>query len=302
MACFHPVKMWRLSDGELVMNFSRHKDIVREELRPCGQCIGCRQDYASMWATRMMHESKMHRQNCVITLTYDDAHFPYRGMINYPDVQKFVRKLRKEQRPDLIRFGVGSEYGEQLGRPHHHCLLFGFDFPDKREFKKSKGGTRLWTSEYAQHLWPHGFTLVGELDFESAAYIARYCVKKVNGDAAKSHYRRVDPETGEIYMLPPEQMHCSNHPGLGASFFAKYRTDIFRGDGTSGVVRPGGHQVKVPRYYDRLEKRLHPEAFLRVQVQREVDALDRAADCTPERLAVRELCARAALALKQERQ
>jgi len=37
-----------------------------------------------------------------------------------------------------------------------------------------------------------GHCEIGALTFESAAYVARYIMKKVNGDLAAEHYKRTD--------------------------------------------------------------------------------------------------------------
>ena len=40
------------------------------------------------------------------------------------------------------------------------------------------------------------------MTFESAAYVARYVMKKVTGDAAEAHYTTVNVETGEDFSRP----------------------------------------------------------------------------------------------------
>jgi hypothetical protein len=51
---------------------------------------------------------------------------------------------------------------------------------DKVLFKKQKSGD-LFTSDMLTKCWGMGHCLVGDLTFESAAYVARYVVKKING-------------------------------------------------------------------------------------------------------------------------
>ena len=48
-------------------------------------------------------------------------------------------------------------------------------------------------------IWGHGFCTTSELTLNSAAYVARYCMKKVNGDKANEHYQTTNPLTGEIW-------------------------------------------------------------------------------------------------------
>ena len=55
---------------------------------------------------------------------------------------------------------------------------------------------------------------IGDMTFESAAYVARYCMKKVTGDAAEEHYMVVDSETGEyLGHKKPEYATMSRRPG-----------------------------------------------------------------------------------------
>jgi hypothetical protein len=56
----------------------------------------------------------------------------------------------------------------------------------------------LFTSELLTSVWGLGHASVGDLTFESAAYVARYVMKKVNGSLKQSHYEVIDYDTGEV--------------------------------------------------------------------------------------------------------
>lgn len=165
---------------------------------PCGQCIGCRLDYSLHWAVRCMHEAQMHDENCFLTLTYSDEHVPSSGSLDKGALQKFWKRLRKRFPERRIRYFACGEYGERLHRPHYHACVFGFDFPD-RELFMMREGIPLYTSEALAQCWPFGFCSIGDVTFESAAYVARYACKKITGEAASRHYERIDYETGEIH-------------------------------------------------------------------------------------------------------
>ena len=177
-----------MSDGS-VKFVSRNKAGVEGTLElPCGQCIGCRLERSRQWAMRCLHEASLYDRNAFITLTYDDSHLPPGGSLSYPDFQRFMKRLRRRI-GSKVRFYAGGEYGEQgTIRPHFHACLFGYDFPDKVFFKRSASGDKLYTSKLLESLWPYGISSVGDVTFQSAAYIARYCVAKRTGDAAKSWY------------------------------------------------------------------------------------------------------------------
>lgn len=146
---------------------------------PCGQCIGCRLEYSRQWAIRCMHESTLHDQSCFITLTYSDDNLPEHGTLILRDFQLFMKRLRFEFSNVKIRFYHCGEYGEKFGRPHYHALLFGIDFEaDRTLYSQSKQGSKLYVSDTLNKLWNKGFATIGNITFESAAYVARYVVKK----------------------------------------------------------------------------------------------------------------------------
>ena len=158
----------------------------------CGQCVGCRLERSRQWAIRCVHESQMHEQNCFITLTYSDEFLPENGSLQLKHFQDFMKRLRFHVGGG-IRFFHCGEYGEENGRPHHHAIIFNHDFADKKVWK-TNNGVVLYRSKILEELWPYGFATVGCVSFESAAYVARYITKKVNGDMADSHYLGREPE------------------------------------------------------------------------------------------------------------
>ncbi len=276
MPCYRLIPAYRLRGGSV--SFKHTED--SEELRlPCGSCIGCRLEYSRQWAVRMMHESQMHDSNSFITLTYRDS--PIHG-VNVHHFQDFMKRLRSRLSPRAIRFFHCGEYGESFHRPHYHAVIFGFDFPDKVFFKESNGHA-LFKSAFLENVWTHGFCLVGDATFESCAYVARYIVKKVNGEKAFDHYWRVNEVTGELVEVTPEYCTMSRRPGIGASWMDKFGPEVRHND--SVVMR--GRLMKAPRFYESFFDELDLEA---VKGERYVSSLVHASDNTAERLKVREVC------------
>nr|QJB21032.1 MAG: replication initiator protein [Microvirus sp.] len=287
MTCFHPLQAFQCSDGSVVfVDNLRRNDVVRSLSLPCGQCIGCRLARSRMWAMRCMHEASLYKANSFITLTYSDEFLPDRGRLEYPDFQKFMKRLRKRAGSD-VRFYMCGEYGPENWRPHYHALLFGFDFADKRYSCRTGSGEKVFSSNLLSALWPYGYTSVGAVTFESAAYVARYCVQKVTGDAADEHYKRYDM-LGE-YNLPPEFNHMSLKPGIGARWFDKYKSDVYNHD----YVVINGKECAAPKYYDKLFSREFPEDLETIKHVRESRGRAHYQDNTPERLAVKEIVQRA---------
>jgi len=193
-----------------------------------------------------------------------------------------------------VRFFACGEYGEGRGRPHYHLLLFGFDFPDKVYLKESAGGAKLYRSPMLEHLWPCGFSCTGAVTYESAAYVARYILKKTLGDGGKS-YDVADPETGEIVgELGREFVTMSRRPGIGAAWIKRWHGEVYGRSDNYVVVR--GQRMRPPSYYDRFLEKADPARFDRMKVQRVDAGLNHADDRTPDRLRVREAVTKARVA------
>lgn len=181
MACYHPLKAIQyktmftekgkkqiriLRKEEYNKEFSDDVEVLQ---LPCGQCIGCRMDYARQWANRLMLELESfkndpdHTGNAYfVTLTINDDHIddyrtsdcvrrgdakqldvlrPYADpdtgvhlgwshSLNKTDLQLFLKRLRKYHPDDRIRFFACGEYGEKSCRPHYHLIIFGLTLDD----------------------------------------------------------------------------------------------------------------------------------------------------------------------------
>ena len=300
MACYHPLRAFKTSTGEVVFTELARYDVIEQLCLPCGQCVGCRLERSRQWAMRCMHEASAFDRNAFVTLTYDEDSLPADASLNYEHFQLFMKRLRKAIEPGKVRFYMCGEYGEEYGRPHFHSCLFGYDFPDKVEFKRTGSGEIIYTSKLLERLWPYGLSSTGDVTFESAAYVARYCMKKVTGRDAKYHYRRystevdtlhIDMETGEIYSheITPEFNKMSLKPGIGATWYNCYASDVFPHDYV--VVR--GKECKPPRYYDTLYAREAPDNAEYLKYLRGVRGRAKFEDNTDARLMVRERVANA---------
>lgn len=280
MACFHPILAFQVDSGEIV--FSERGSIRRELRLPCGRCIGCRLDRSYMWALRCMHEAQLHDRSVFVTLTYDEASCP--RSLNYRDYQLFMKRLRKQV--GSTRFYMAGEYGDLRCRPHFHALLFGCSFSDG-ELISERGGNPLFTSAILSKLWDKGFASFGEVTFDSARYVAGYCMKKVTGDAAKAHYTRLDERTGELYEVEPEFSRMSLRPGIGAKWFDQYYKDVY-GEGRDCVIRKGGSKMKPPKFYDKLLKVKDAELAEHIEFLRSKRTEEQVKEMEESRLAVRE--------------
>lgn len=206
MTCFFPKKAvmnWVTTIDETtgeVKKFRKpkffydHYDQVDEladniTMIPCGKCLGCRVDKANDWATRCTIEAKNWPVNCFITLTYNNENLPKNRSLIKKDCQNFFKRLRKkhkgvksrtwkgkEEYP--IRYFICGEYGPKTLRPHYHAGIFNWRPTDLEYLKENLVGDKLYTSKELEKIWKKGFITVGDLTYESAAYIARYVMKK----------------------------------------------------------------------------------------------------------------------------
>ncbi len=266
----------------------------------CGQCVGCRLAHARSWGVRIMHENQMHEESCFLTLTYDDEHLPENGSLCPEDHRLFVKRVRKFVVPRKVRYFHCGEYGEEGLRPHYHTILFGERFVDRVPCGVGPSGLGVFQSATLDDLWSHGRAVIGDVTFESAQYVAKYVTKKLTLSRASSReanrryrdrYERVDPRTGEVVEVRPEYSTCSNRPGLGASWFARYHSDVFPHDHV--IVK--GREVPVPRYYEKLLERQDPELLKEVKLKRLLER-DRSDD-SEGRLMAMEKCANARLSV-----
>ena len=303
MTCHYPLKAYQLFSSEAEYAAGESSKIVfnkqaigKNEYKPiqlpCSQCNGCRLERSKQWAIRCIHESQdWNGDSCFITLTFDDKHLNKYGTLQKAEFQKFMKRLRKSsqglnkdvitgQKP--IRFFHCGEYGALLQRPHFHAILFNFDFEDKYLWDK-RGKVRLYRSPKLEKLWPYGFSSIGDVTFESCAYVARYIMKKRNGHHAKYHYRRVNFETGEFWKVAPEYITMSRFPGIGKRWIEKNIDDVYPKD----FFTNEGFKFKPPRYYDAVYEIKEPEKFLEIKEKRLLTMMDRADDNTPERLKVK---------------
>jgi hypothetical protein len=264
-----------------------------------------------MWAMRIVHESSLHEcdgGNCFVTLTYRSKsectaeqlaagyHVPDDWSLHKKHFQDFMKRLRKFFAPTKIRFFHCGEYGNickhgidlelvgcplcNVGRPHYHACLFNVGFPDLESYGSTNGELR-YTSAILESIWKYGFVDVGELNFASAAYVARYLLKKVTGPLADDHYMQIDTD-GCATWVEPEYVTMSRRPGIGKDWYDKYKDDVFPSD---EVPVPGvGVLKKVPRYYEEIFKEENPIGLEEIKAIRKKFREEHIDDYTPERL------------------
>lgn len=291
MPCYYPLKGWRSATpnpqtGKRSIVFRLSEGLVDMPVDvPCGQCVGCRLERSRQWAIRCHHEAQLHDDNCFITLTYSTDNLPADGSLQLKHWQDFMKRFRKrisiyegkgEDRKLInpIKFFHCGEYGERYQRPHYHACIFGYDFPDKYLFKTTDAGSRLYRSDLLESLWTFGYSTIGNVTFESAAYVARYIMKKITGDRAEEHYQGRRPEYTTM----------SRNPGIGSKWFEQFGSDVYPADEV--VLR--GKKMRPPRFYDSLYEVDNPDEFEEIKAARVKSARRHKWNQSGDRLRVRE--------------
>jgi len=274
LPCFFPLDAWQRKPGSKPV--FKFRPGYAKLILPCGQCTNCRLERSRQWAVRCVHEASLHDTNCFLTLTFADNPISLRKST----FQKFMKRFRKYLHPLKIKYFMCGEYGEQFTRPHFHACIFGWSPPDL-ELISVRDEVKLYKSQILADIWSHGFVTVGDVTFESAAYVARYVMKKVNGDLVQAHYEYVD-DYGEVIDRLPEYCDMSRRPAIAREWHDAYSTDLQK-----DFVTVRGVKMRPPRYYDKLLHRHDPDKHAMVKESRKVKALQVASDNSPARLSVK---------------
>ena len=266
MTCFRPVKGYYNISSEGKLHF--RKDLkttgwgVRASI-PCGSCHGCLTKKRDDWAIRCVHEAKMHRDNCFITLTYTDESLPMYGSLVPHHFDKFLWRLQKHVGYGKFKYFMAGEYGTKGGRPHYHALIFGWKPDDMVWLEDSK----CYASAELTELWKHGFTTLGEVTRASALYTAKYCMKnKKLYEDDDGLTRKYNAFSGELVTIESE--YNQQTPGLGRKFLEKYWKDIYPHDEVIVLNSHTSQKLTPPRYYDEWLKQNHPAVYLEVKNKR----------------------------------
>lgn len=153
-------------------------------------------------------------------------------------------------------------------RPHYHYILFGIKFDDLVPIGANWRGDNYYTSpRLVSTCWsdeqhnPLGFIAIGNVDFDSCSYVARYTIKKQGA---------MDSSVYDELGIDPEFCLMSRKPGIGKEYFennyeAIYKTDEIIIPGYNGAIT-----VKPPPYFDSLLERIDEGKLLEIKQQRKI--------------------------------
>lgn len=205
----------------------------------CGQCEECERNKSLQWSYRLMLEAEEYpeAERCFITLTYDNEHCD--GLLHKEDVQKFIKRVRKNT-GDRIRYFACGEYGARGKRPHYHCCLFGHHFVKSLFYEKK--GINYYRSMELESLWQNGYSLIQDFDDKNALYICKYMQKSIYKYLKKNKV----PKSAYPFILQ------SRKPPIGIKFLEKCSKE----DILSDKIYKNGKYIKYPRtFHNYLERR-----------------------------------------------
>lgn len=313
MTCFNPITAYKQTHARLdipAKDYYALKKVTfrpvneREKIQlPCGHCLGCKLDHANMWATRITMEAKTWKKCCFVTLTYNNPNLPTKNGIptlRKKDLQDFLKRLRyhekgreiwinpkteKEEAP--IRYFACGEYGPKGGRPHYHLAIFNYEPDDLVLYKLNKHGDPSFKSKKLQKIWGKGFVVVEELNFNTAAYIARYVQKKAGLKPKKREYtgeyrreEKIDERNGKPYTHFIRVQKTEKHPieqefivmsravGIGRLYWEQNKEKIKRNKGIFLKIKDKVKLKPIPRYFKKLWENENWEEYYRFKYEK----------------------------------
>lgn len=254
MKCADPVLCYTSPTGK---KFYRHYSLasqlfikhLHQQVFPCNKCLYCRKKNAFELATRCSLHASLYKQNCFLTLTYDEKKHGYKNELQYEHIQDFKKSLRRycdyHFKKKIEIFNV-HEYGKN-GKKHWHLIVFNHDFSkdvlNKKTVSKKHLRDDIYISPKLDSLWTFGIHSIQEVTMASAMYQAQYTQK--------------DIKNGNTNNL---QKAKSNHSGIGRPYFLKHYKQLLN----LGFIPVSNTRIGLPRYFQRLAHKHYSHFFERI--------------------------------------
>lgn len=182
-----------------------------------------------------------------------------------------------------VRYYYAGEYGSLNKRPHYHFILFNCPLKKFGELTPKGSnfqGDSYYISDIVEKCWKGylpgsdkklsiGMSCVGEVNWDSARYVAGYIQKKLNGSAASYYTER---------GILPEFSHMSLKPGIAGDFFNEHADEIYSNCREFFINTPkGAREIGANAYFDKLYEKYHifePELVLGRKEKRKAAAVN----------------------------
>lgn len=222
MQCLHPIHIRNPKKDFIFLHDERWLIV------PCGKCYACQSNKRSFWTCRLFFEAATAISSLFVTLTYDDEHVPFSGLLptlSKRDVQLFIKRLRKRFPEHHIKYFLCGEYGSHTARPHYHAIIF--DLPLCGNFVD-------YYYKELQKLWSQGFVQCSNVNINRIGYVSKYILKSDD-----------DKKFFQSHALTPPFMLSSRRPAIGAAIADKIK-DYLSPD--MSCIHYRGHTFLLPRY------------------------------------------------------
>lgn len=187
---------------------------------PCNKCLPCTMNKRHDWSFRLEQEYKYSKSSLFVTLTYDQKHVPANGSLDKKHLQLFMKRLRKRDGTNSIRYYATGEYGTHGGRPHYHIILFNAKEEDVRNSWSDRNGA------------PVGIVHIGRVTSASVAYVTKYLIQK--------------EDYPEGLEKPFSLM--SRAYGIGGRYLTDEMVQWHR-DGNKNYTLKDNQKIRLPRFY-----------------------------------------------------
>ncbi len=102
---------------------------------------------------------------------------------------------------------------------------------------------------------------IANIEWNSAAYVARYCMKKVYEEENSDQWYA---ENGKM----KEFIRMSTHPGIGMKYYERNKMKIYDNDGFAAKTVKGNNAIVRIKAFDKVFKEEYPEQFEKIEKHR----------------------------------
>lgn len=214
-----------------------------------------------------------------VTLTYASEYLPETATLCPSHVKLWLKRIRKKANGKLRYFLVG-EYGEETERPHYHLALFGYTQQLCSSCRHCRSRDWLSCDCLIAKTWGMGRPFIGEINRDSAQYIAGYVCKKITffREDYEKWLNGRHKEFTRMSLKPGIGAGAMKHLGSVLSTPAGAQLIINHGDVPSTIQR-GKRQFPLGRY---LKKKLREEVGLDEEVLKKENIIRWSAEIASE--------------------
>ena len=222
MLCLHPITIRNPNWGTAKQT---NDDMLYIKV-PCGRCIACQNNRRSSWVLRNRFENLNSESSIFVTLTYDDENVPLTKnqelTLDYEDVKKFMKRLRKKFPDSSLKYFLCGEYGSHTFRPHYHAIIYNLPL-----LNNGKDFVEYYNKILAD-TWGLGHVTSSVVTDARIGYITKYIIKS---EDERKKYQETEIKRPKLLVSR----------GIGKGLEARVSPQ-------SGTIRFFGWSYVVPRY------------------------------------------------------